>query len=90
VPDKQRRWSELLSKYDFNISYIKGIVNRVANALIRRPCVFSIFPLKMSLQENVLKLQLEDEWYKQFKCELENKLMKKLKYKGFALVMMFY
>jgi hypothetical protein len=26
---RQRRWSELLSEYDFEITYIKGTVNRV-------------------------------------------------------------
>jgi hypothetical protein len=30
---QQRRWSELLSEYDFEITYIKGTVNRVADAL---------------------------------------------------------
>ena len=30
---QQRRWSKFLSKYDFEISYIKGIVNKVADVL---------------------------------------------------------
>jgi hypothetical protein len=30
---RQRCWSELLRKYDFEITYIKGIVNRVVDAL---------------------------------------------------------
>jgi hypothetical protein len=30
---RQRRWSELLSEYDFEITYIKGIVNLVARCL---------------------------------------------------------
>jgi hypothetical protein len=30
---RQRRWSKLLSEYDFDISYIKGTINRVVDAL---------------------------------------------------------
>jgi hypothetical protein len=46
---RQRHWSELLSEYDFEITYIKGMVNRVADALSRRPHIFSVIPLKMNL-----------------------------------------
>ena len=34
---RQRRWSEFMSEYDFEISYIKGKENVVANALSKRP-----------------------------------------------------
>jgi hypothetical protein len=37
---RQRRWSEFLSEYDFEIYYIKGTRNRVVDALRRRPCIF--------------------------------------------------
>ena len=30
---RQRRWLELLSEYYFDITYIKGTLNKVANAL---------------------------------------------------------
>ena len=30
---RQRRWSELLSEYDFDITYIKGTLNKVVDAL---------------------------------------------------------
>jgi hypothetical protein len=62
---RQRRWSELLSEYDFDISYIKGTINRVEDALSCRPIYFLDFSLKTNLRENILKLQLEDEWYKE-------------------------
>ena len=39
---QQRYWWELLSEYDFEITYIKGIVNQVANALSRRLRIFSV------------------------------------------------
>jgi hypothetical protein len=51
---RQRWWSEFMSEYDFGISYIKGNKNVVVDALSRRPCVFSLVPLKVSLREHVL------------------------------------
>jgi hypothetical protein len=51
---RQRHWSELLSKYNFEITYIKGTVNRVADALSRRPCIFLVIPLQMNIRENIL------------------------------------
>ena len=62
---RQRRWSELLSEYDFEITYIKGTVNRVADALSRRPRIFSVLPLQMNLREKILTLQRDDDWYKE-------------------------
>jgi hypothetical protein len=60
---RQRRWSKLLSEYDFEISYIKGTVNRVANALRWRPRIFSMLPLQTNLREKILTLQHDDDWY---------------------------
>jgi hypothetical protein len=53
---RQRRWLELLSEYEFEITYIKGTVNRVADALSRRPHIFSVLPLQMNLRDNILTL----------------------------------
>jgi hypothetical protein len=46
---RQRCWSELISEYDFEITYIKGIVNRVADALSQEPRIFSMLPLQTNL-----------------------------------------
>jgi hypothetical protein len=42
---RQRHWSKLLIEYNLEITYIKGTVNRVADALIQRPHIFSVMPL---------------------------------------------
>ena len=58
-------WSKLLSKYDFEITYLKGIVNRVEDALSWRPCIFLVLPLQKNLREKILTLQRDDDWYKE-------------------------
>ena len=46
---RQRRWSELMSEYDFDISYVKVTINKVVDALSLRPYIFSMLPLKRNL-----------------------------------------
>ena len=41
-------------------------------------------PLKTNLREEILKLQLEDEWYREVKTELENEVLKNPKYEGYV------
>jgi hypothetical protein len=61
---RQRHWLELLSAYDFEITYIKETVNKVVDALSRRPRIFSVMPLQKNLHENILTLHCNDDWYK--------------------------
>jgi hypothetical protein len=57
---RQRCWSELLSEYNFEITYIKGTMNQVADALSRRPRIFLVLPLKTNLQEKIITLQFDE------------------------------
>jgi hypothetical protein len=52
-----------MSEYDFGISYIKVKENVVADALSKRPRVFSLVPLKVNLREHVLTQIQGDSWY---------------------------
>jgi hypothetical protein len=61
---RQRRWSELLSECDFEITYIQGTMNRVADALSGKPHIFSVIPLHTNIQEKILTIQFDDDWYK--------------------------
>jgi hypothetical protein len=82
---RQRRWSELLSEYDFKITYIKGTMNRVADALSQRPCIFLVMPLQMNLRENILTLQCDDDWYKEVKDFIGQNTMMVPRFEGFTL-----
>jgi hypothetical protein len=81
---RERRWSELLIEYDFEITYIKGRVNRVAEALSRRPHIFSVLPLQTNLREKILTLQHDDNWYKEVEDFIGQNTMMAPRYEGYS------
>jgi hypothetical protein len=74
---------ELLSEYNFEITYIKGTMNLVADALSRRPHIFSVLPLQTNLCEKILTLQHDDDWYKEFKGFIKQNMMMVPRFEGF-------
>jgi hypothetical protein len=82
---RQHCWSKLLSEYDFKINYIKGIVNRVDDALSQRQCIFSVMPLQKNLRENFLTLQRDNDWYKEVKDFIGQNTMMVPKFEGFIM-----
>jgi hypothetical protein len=80
---RQWRWSEFLSEYDFEITYIKGTMNRVADALSQRPHIFSVFPLQVNLREKILTLQRDDDWYQEVEGFIGQNTMMVPRYEGF-------
>jgi hypothetical protein len=82
---RQRRWSEFMSEYDFGISYIKGKENVVADALSRRPRVFSLIPLKVNLREHVLTQLQGDNWYLKVTSNFQSGRQLDPKYEGYSL-----
>jgi hypothetical protein len=58
---QQRRLSKLLSEYDFEITYIKGMVKRVGDDVSWRPRIFLVLPPQINLRENILTLQRDDD-----------------------------
>lgn len=82
---RQRRWSELISEYDFDITYIKGTVNRVVDALSRRPRIFPVIPLKTNLREKLLELQIKDIGYQEVSKSLREDEMRVQKYEEYSL-----
>ena len=59
-------------------------MNLVADALSRRPHIFSVLPLQTNLHENILTLQCDDDWYKEFKGFIRKNTMMVLIFEGFT------
>jgi hypothetical protein len=76
---------ELISEYDFKITYIKATVNRVDDALSWRPHIFLVMPLQMNLCEKILTLQCDDDCYKEVKDFIEQNTMMVPKFEGFTV-----
>jgi hypothetical protein len=74
-----------MSEYDFHISYIKGKENVVADALSRRPGIFSLVTLKVNLREHVLTQLLGDNWYLKVTSNLQIGRQIDPKYEGYNL-----
>ena len=73
---RTRKWLESLSEYDFEITYIKGTMNKLVDALSHRPtCISFLLSLKTNLRERILELKKEYEWYQEVKGESKNEVM---------------
>jgi hypothetical protein len=57
----------------------------VADALSQRPHIFLVIPLKTNLRENILALQIDDDWYKDVKNSIGQDTMMVPKYEGYSL-----
>ena len=67
------RWLELISEFDFDIVYVKGKKNRVANALSRRLHAINVAAIctcKSDLKEKNLEALGSDGFYLQTKEKL--------------------
>ena len=74
-----------MSEYDFGISYIKGKENVVADALSRRPRIFSLIPLRVDLKEKVLEQLLGDGWYIKVTSDIQSGKKCGSKYYGYHI-----
>jgi hypothetical protein len=61
------------------------MVNRVADALIQRPCIFLVIPLHTNIGENILTIQRDDDWYKQVKENIGQETMLVPMFEGFTM-----
>jgi hypothetical protein len=60
-------------------------MNRVSDALSRRPHIFSMISLQMNLRENILTIQRNDDWYKEVKEIIRHNTILVPKFEGFTL-----
>jgi hypothetical protein len=65
--------------------YIKGTINRVEDVFSQRPHVFLVIPLEINLRENILALQIDDDWFKEVKVNIEIDTMMIPRYERYSL-----
>jgi hypothetical protein len=75
----------LLSEYDIKITYIKGTVNKMVDALSQRPHIFSVIPTITNLRENIITLQHDDDLYREVKDIFGQNTMMAPKLEGFTM-----
>lgn len=69
---RKRRWLELISDYDFNISYLKGKENWVVDALSCRRYISLMISIQTNFKGQVLRESKGDEFCDQVNQALTN------------------
>lgn len=60
--EKQQRWVSKLQSYDFEIQYVKGKKNTVADALSKNSLFYSLSTIKAHWKEEVMKEYTQDDF----------------------------
>ena len=60
--DKQQKWVSKLQVYDFDISYVKGTLNVVANALSHRPHLNAMIQISEDRRHLIIVEYVRDSW----------------------------
>ena len=60
-------------------------MKRVVDALIQRPSIFLVMPLKKNFHENIITFQYDDDWYEEVKNFIGQNTMMVPKFERFTL-----
>ncbi|GBG67159.1 hypothetical protein CBR_g81584 [Chara braunii] len=75
-----KRWIEVIEQYDFDLQYLKGEYNKVADALSRRPDFSGALITKCDMTDNVTQSLVEaygeDQFMFELRCEAAFKDLK--------------
>ena len=66
LQERQQKWISKIQAYDFDIEYVKGKNNMVADALSRRPATLSLMSLDTDRRARLLVEYSKDR----FSCEV--------------------
>jgi hypothetical protein len=64
--ERQQKWVRKIQAYDFDIEFVKGKSNTVADPLSRRPSIFAISSMSIDWKEHLIVEYAKD----QFACQL--------------------
>jgi hypothetical protein len=64
--ERQQKWVSKIQAYDFDIEFVKGKNNAVADALSRRPSIFSMSDMLVDWKEHLIVEYAKD----QLTCQL--------------------
>jgi hypothetical protein len=64
--ERQQKWVRKIQAYDFDIEFVKGKNNAVADALSRRPSIFAMSGMSVDWKEHLIVEYAKD----QFTCQL--------------------
>ena len=76
---------EFLCEYDFEVKYIQGKENMVANALSRRRHVTLSLTLSVDLRSCILQALLIDTWYQEMRMEIDSRRPLEGRFLGYVL-----
>ena len=76
---------EFLCEYDFDVHYIKGKENVVADALSRRRHEVSVMSLGVDLRSRILEGLPSDTWYQEVRAEIESGRTLEGRFSGYVL-----
>jgi hypothetical protein len=64
--ERQQKWVSIIQAYDFDIEFVKGKNNVVANALSRRPSIYAMTGVSVDWKDHLVMEYTKD----QFACQL--------------------
>jgi hypothetical protein len=64
--ERQQKWVRKIQAYDFDIEFVKGNKNVVADALSRRPSIFAMTGVSFDWKDHLVVEYAKD----QFACQL--------------------
>ena len=82
---RQRRWMEFLCEYNFEVKYVQGKENKVADALSRRRHELSSLTLTVNLKEKIIQNLITDPWFFDVKSVIESGSNLEGRYEGYSI-----
>ena len=60
--ERQQKWVSIIQAYEFDIEFVKGKNNAVADALYRRPSIFAMFSMSVDWKDHLIVEYAKDQF----------------------------